>query len=59
MGHRAIRYAASPPTPTLAAGYWGDILYMTILALVYVTVSIWRYKAVAHRARKTANLMRY
>jgi hypothetical protein len=32
---------------------------MTILALVYVTVSIWRYKAVAHRARKTANLMRY
>jgi ABC-2 type transport system permease protein len=59
-GIDAIRYAALPSyTDGFSAGYWGDILYMAILALFYVTVSIWLYKAVDRRARKTANLMRY
>lgn len=59
-GIDAIRYAALPSySDGFAVGYWGDILYMVILALFYVTVSIWLYKAVDHRARKTANLMRY
>ncbi len=41
-------------------GYWGSVsLAMVGLALLYLTVSIWLYKAVDHRARKTANLMRY
>ncbi|OPX61458.1 MAG: ABC-2 type transporter [Methanomassiliicoccales archaeon PtaB.Bin215] len=59
-GIDAIRYAALPAyADGFAAGYWGDILYMAILALFYLTVSIWLYRAVDHRARKTANLMRY
>jgi len=59
-GIDAIRYAALPAyTDGFAAGYWGDILYMAILALSYVAISIWLYKVVDRHARKTANLMRY
>ncbi len=59
-GIDAIRYAALPGyADGFSAGYWGDILYLAILSVLYLTASIWLYKAVDHRARKTANLMRY
>ena len=59
-GIDAIRYAALPAyADGFSVGYWGDILYLAILSVLYLTVSIWLYKAVDHRARKTANLMRY
>lgn len=59
-GIDAIRYAALGDYPNgFSSGYWGDLLALAILSLTYLTVSIWLYKAVDKRARKTANLMRY
>lgn len=59
-GIDAIRYAALPGyVEGFAVGYWGDILAMLALSISYVTVSIWLYRAVDRRARRTANLMRY
>ena len=59
-GIDAIRYAALDGYPHgFSAGYWGDLLALALLSLFYLTVSIWLYKAVDKRARKTANLMRY
>ena len=59
-GIDAIRYAALGSYQYgFSTGYWGDIMAMVGLALLYLTASVWLYKAVDHRARKTANLMRY
>ncbi len=59
-GIDAIRYAALGNYDYgFSTGYWGDILVLGALSLIYLTISIWLYRAVDVRARKTANLMRY
>jgi ABC-2 type transport system permease protein len=59
-GIDAIRYAAlSAYDQGLSAGYWGDMLAMGLLSMLYLSVSVWLYRAVDKKARQTASLMRY
>ena len=59
-GIDAIRYAAlSGYEQGMWTGYWGDMLAMVLLSLLYLGVSVWLYQAVDKKARQTASLMRY
>lgn len=59
-GIDAIRYAAFfNYDQGLWAGFWGDMLAMCVLSIVYLFVSVWLYKVVDKKARETASLTRY
>ena len=59
-GIDAIRYAAIfNYDQGLWAGFWGDMLAMCVLSIVYLFVSVWLYKVVDKKARETASLTRY
>ncbi|HRU12155.1 MAG TPA: ABC transporter permease [Methanomassiliicoccales archaeon] len=59
-GIDAIRYSAlAEYAQGFRIGYWGDMLAMAALSLLYLAISIWLFKAVDRRARRTADLMRY
>ncbi|MDD1771792.1 MAG: ABC transporter permease [Methanomassiliicoccales archaeon] len=59
-GIDAIRYAAIfDYDQGLWAGFWGDMLAMCVLSIVYLLVSVWLYKIVDKKARETASLTRY